>query len=76
MVFAIFLGIYGFMLALFIFIIKLSSIETLDVPYLYPFVDNDKNILQNIFQMPRNKKKTRSIKFSKNHYRSGDKNET
>lgn len=76
MIFAIFLGIYGFMIALFIFIIKLSSIETLDVPYLYPFVDNDKNILQNVFQIPRNKKKTRSIKFSKNHYRSGDKNET
>lgn len=76
MIFAIFLGIYGFMIALFIFIIKLSSIETLDVPYLYPFVDNDKNILQNVFQIPRNKKKTRSSKFSKNHYRSGDKNET
>ena len=69
------MGIYGFMIALFIFIIKLSSLESLDIPYLYPFVDNDKNIFSTLFQLPRTKSIKRSKKLSKNYYRSGDHNE-
>lgn len=75
MAFAMIMGIYGFMIALFIFIIKLSSLESLDIPYLYPFVDNDKNIFSTLFQLPRTKSIKRSKKLSKNYYRSGDHNE-
>lgn len=74
MLFSMILGIYGFMIASFIFIIKLASLTSLNVPYLYPLVSNDKNIASSIVQLPKDKIKRRSPKLTNNIFRS-DNNE-
>ena len=74
MLFAMILGIYSFMIASFIFIIKLASLTSLNVPYLYPLVSNDKNIASSIVQLPKDKIKRRSPKLTNNIFRS-DNNE-
>ncbi len=54
------MGLIGFIVAGIIFIIKLCSIETLDVPYLTPISPlYPKFLMENIITIPRNKMKKR-----------------
>lgn len=71
------MGLIGFVIASIIFIIKLCSIESLELPYLTPFSPLYINSFQDsIFTLPRNKMKKRPPYLaSKNIHRVGDKNE-
>lgn len=68
------LGLIGFVVALIIFIIKLCSIETLDVPYLTPLSPLYPHFLrENFTTVPRNKVKTRPQYLAqKNFKKVGD----
>lgn len=77
LLFATTMGLIGFVVAGMIFIIKLCSIESLEIPYLTPFSPLYINSLQdNILTLPRNKMKKRPPYLaSKNIHRVGDQNE-
>lgn len=74
LIFATTMGLIGFVAAGIIFIIKLCSIESLEIPYLTPFSPLYINSLQdNIFTLPKNKMKKRPVYLaSKNINRIGD----
>jgi len=76
-IFSTIMGAIGFVVALIIFITKLCSIETLEVPYLTPFSPlYTKSIKESIINLPRNKAKTRPLYLgSQNITRTGDNNE-
>lgn len=76
-VFATIMGSIGFLVASIIFIVKLCSIETLEIPYLTPISPLYINYLkESIFTLPRNKIKRRpSYLAHKNLYRMDDTNE-
>ena len=71
------MGAIGFIVAGIIFITKLCSIETLEVPYLTPFSPlYTKSIKESIINIPRNKAKIRP-EYLENQkvIRVGDNNE-
>lgn len=75
--FSMTMGLVGFLVASIIFIVKLCSIETLEVPYLTPFSPlYIKSLQDSIFTLPRNKMKKRPAYLTKkNQYRMRDTNE-
>ena len=76
-VFSTLMGAIGFIVAGIIFITKLCSIETLEVPYLTPFSPlYIKSIQESIINIPRNKAKIRPEYLeNKNVIRLGDNDE-
>jgi len=76
-VFSALMGAIGFIVAGIIFITKLCSIETLEVPYLTPFSPlYTKSIKESIINIPRNKAKIRPEYLeNQNVIRLGDDNE-
>lgn len=75
--FSTLMGAIGFIVAGIIFITKLCSIETLEVPYLTPFSPlYTKSIKESVINIPRNKAKIRPEYLeNKNVIRVGDNNE-
>lgn len=70
---ATFLGIIGFMVAFFIFIAKLSSLECLGIPYLTPFSPlNIRSLKDSIIRVSRKKLKNRPNYLTNNIKRIGD----
>lgn len=76
-IFSTLMGAIGFIVAGIIFITKLCSIETLEVPYLTPFSPlYTKSIKESIINIPRNKAKIRPEYLeNQNVIRLGDNNE-
>ena len=75
--FSTILGAIGFIVAGIIFIVKLCSIETLEVPYLTPISPLYPNLIkESILKRPRNKMKQRpNYLGQQDTFRMGDNNE-